>query len=102
MAPMSMLCGDAVVGNFVTFNIYTQAGHDCVISDYVTFSPYAETCGNCRLGEDVFLGCDAKVLPNLEVVAGAKVSAGAIVRKSILEPVTVYGDPAKPRLKVVA
>jgi sugar O-acyltransferase (sialic acid O-acetyltransferase NeuD family) len=93
----AMASGDANIGNFCTYNIFAQSGHDCVIGDYSTFSPYAETAGGCQLGEGVFLGSRAIVLPRLGVATGAKISAGAVVRKSILEAVTVYGDPAKPR-----
>ncbi len=98
-APCSMICGDAVIYQFVMYNIYAQSGHGCKIGAYTTFSPYAETCGDCVIGEGVFFGARAITLPKVRVVSSAKISAGAIVRNDITEPVTVYGDPARARIK---
>lgn len=100
LAAYSSICGDAVIGDFVSYNVYAQSGHDCVIGDYTTFSPYAETCGGCIVGDGVFFGVRAVAVPKVNIAAGAKISAGAVVRKSILEAVTVYGDPARPRAAV--
>ena len=96
-APGSSICGDAVIGNFVTYNVNAQSGHGCKIGAYSTFSPYATTNGDCEVGEGVFLGTRAAVVPRMKIANGARISAGAVVRHSILEAVTVYGDPAKPR-----
>ena len=96
-APNSLICGDARIGDFVTYNVYAQSGHGCVIGDYSTFSPYATTCGDCKVGTDVFFGVHAAVVPRIKIASGAKISAGAVVRHSILDAVTVYGDPAKVR-----
>jgi sugar O-acyltransferase (sialic acid O-acetyltransferase NeuD family) len=95
----SMICGDAVIGRFVTYNVYAQSGHGCKIGAYSTFSPYATTCGDCEVGEGVFFGTRATVVPRIKIVSGAKVSAGAVVRHNITEPCTVYGDPAAERQK---
>lgn len=88
---------DAVVGRFVTYNVGAYSGHDCEIGDYATFSPYAITGGGSKIGEGVFFGLHAMTIPRVRVVAGTKISAGAVVRRDITEPCTVYGDPAKPR-----
>jgi sugar O-acyltransferase (sialic acid O-acetyltransferase NeuD family) len=97
-APGSLICGDAVIGRFATYNIYAQSGHGCKIGAYSTFSPYAETCGDCEVGESVFFGVRAVAIPRVRIASGAKVSAGAVVRHSIMDAVTVYGDPAKARI----
>ena len=96
-APYSQISGDARIGSFVTYNIYAQSGHGCVVGAFSTFSPYAETCGDCEVGEDVFFGARATAIPRMKIANGAKISAGAVVRHSILDAVTVYGDPAKVR-----
>lgn len=96
-APQSLVCGDPIIEDFVFFNTNATVGHDSFIRRYVTLYPNTEVCGNCDIGEGVIFGIGAYAIPNVKIVTGAKVSAGAIVRKSVLEPVTVYGDPAKPR-----
>jgi len=96
-APQSCVCGDPVIEDFVFFNTNATVGHDSIIRRYVTLFPNTEVCGNCDIGEGVIFGIGAYAIPKVKIVSGAKVSAGAVVRKSVLEPVTVYGDPAKPR-----
>jgi acetyltransferase EpsM len=98
-APQALVCGDPVIEDFVFFNTNATVGHDSIIRKYVTLFPNSEVCGGCDIGEDVVFGIGAYALPNVKVAAGAKVSAGAIVRKSVLEAVTVYGDPAAERQK---
>lgn len=97
LTPQSIVVGDAVLGNFVFMNTNATVGHDAVIGDYSTMFPNTEVCGNCQIGEDVIMGIGSYVLPNVNLPSGTKVSAGAIVRKSIDTPTTLYGDPAKPR-----
>jgi len=96
-APQSLVCGDPVIEDFVFFNTNATVGHDSIIRKYATLYPNSEVCGGCDIGQDVIFGIGAYAFPNVNVAAGAKVSAGAIVRKSVLEAVTVYGDPAKAR-----
>ncbi len=97
-APQAIVAGDAVIEDFVCFNTNATVGHDSRIRSYTTLFPNAEVCGGCDSGEGVMFGIGAYALPGVNVAAGAKVSAGAIVRKSVLEAVTVYGDPAKVRV----
>lgn len=96
-APQAILAGDSVIEDFVFLNTNATVGHDSIVRHYATLFPNAEVCGNCDIGEDVIFGIGAYALPNVHIARGAKVSAGSVVRKSILEAVTVYGDPAKPR-----
>lgn len=97
-APQSILAGDPVLGRFVFLNTNATVGHDSVVGSYVTLYPNTEICGDCGIGEDVIFGIGAYAFPKVTIVKGAKVSAGAVVRKSVLTPVTVYGDPAKPAI----
>lgn len=100
LAPQSLVCGDAVLGDFVFFNTNATTGHDTRIGSYSTLFPNAEVCGDCFIGENCIFGIGSYVLPKVSLPTGTKVSAGAVVRKSIETPDTLYGDPAKPRLKV--
>ena len=96
-APQSLVCGDPVIEDFVFFNTNATVGHDSTIRRFSTLGPNSEVCGNCDIGEGVIFGIGAYVVPHVNIASAAKVSAGAVVRKSVLEAVTVYGDPAQPR-----
>lgn len=96
-APQAIVAGDAVIEDFVFFNTNATIGHDSIVRKYSTLFPNTEVCGDCDIGEGVIFGIGSYALPKVHIASGAKVSAGAVVRKSILQAVTVYGDPAKPR-----
>lgn len=100
-APQAILAGDPIIEDFVFFNTNATIGHDSRIGKYTTLFPNSEVCGNCDVGEEVIFGIGAYAVPNVNIASRAKVSAGAVVRKSVLEPVTVYGDPAKPLMRAV-
>lgn len=99
ICPNTCVLGDAQVGNFVTVNVFCTIAHDNVIGDYVTYSPYVGTMGVCKIGNECFFGTASYCVPKVSLPAGTKVSAGAIVRKSIQTPETLYGDPATPKQK---
>lgn len=96
-APQAIVAGDPVIGDFVFFNTNATVGHDTTIGDYSTLFPNSEICGNCSIGDSCLFGIGSYVLPKCHIPSGSKVSAGAIVRKSLDSACTVYGDPAKPR-----
>lgn len=99
ICPFTSVLGDAVIEEFVTLNVYTTVAHDNIVKKYSTYSPYAGTMGNCEIGEECFFGTAAYCIPKVKLPAGTKVSAGAVVRKSITTPCTLYGDPAQPKIK---
>ena len=51
--------------------------------------------GNINIGNDVFIGAKAIILPGLEIAEGCVIGAGAILTKDT-EPYGIYaGNPAK-------
>lgn len=100
LTPNASIVGDPNVGDFVFLNTEATIGHDAQVGDYVTLFPKSEICGDCVIGHDVILGIKACVLPKVRMVDGSKAAAGSTVWKDVLEPVTVYGNPAEPRVKV--
>lgn len=99
MCPYSSILGDAIVGNFVTYNVYTLTSHDNIIQDFVTYSPYSGTMGNCKIGNECFFGTNSFTIPNVTLGNKIKVSAGSMVRHSYNEECVLLGNPAKPRNK---
>lgn len=99
LCPFSSILGDCIVGNFVTYNVYSCTTHDNVIGDYVTFSPYSGTMGNCIIGNECYFGTASYCIPKVKLGDKIKVSAGSVVRHSFSEEAVLLGNPAKPRLK---
>jgi sugar O-acyltransferase (sialic acid O-acetyltransferase NeuD family) len=97
VGPNTVITSDARLGQFVTLNLNCCVAHDCTVGEYTTFSPYASVMGHCTVGTDCFFGTSALCVPKVSLPSYTKISAGAVVRKSITEPTTLYGDPAGPR-----
>lgn len=51
--------------------------------------------GNIKIGNDVWIGSGAIILPNVKIGDGAIVAAGAVVTKDVSEKTIVAGVPAK-------
>lgn len=49
-----------------------------------------------RIGDDVWIGAGALVLPRVTVGDGAILGAGAVVTRDVAPGVTVVGNPARP------
>ena len=47
------------------------------------------------IGDNVFIGADAIVLPNVKIGSDVIVGAGAVVTKDVPDNVVVAGNPAK-------
>ncbi len=101
LTPQSIVVADAMLGDFVFINTNGTVGHDSIIGSFTTMFPNTEVCGNCVIDEDCIFGIGSYVLPNVKLPRGTKVSAGAVVRKSVESACTLYGDPARPRLQAV-
>lgn len=91
-APHALICGDPVIGDFCFFNTNATIGHDSRLGAYSTLFPNTEVCGDCDIGEGVIMGIGAYVIPGIRIPAGSKVSAGAVVRESVNQRSTIYGD----------
>ena len=49
-----------------------------------------------RIEDDVFIGPGAVIMPNVTIGAGAVVTAGSVVTRSVAPLTMVQGNPAKP------
>lgn len=96
LARNSMVTCDAEIGCHVHINIYASCDHDTVLGDYCTLSPHTDIQGNARIGEGVFFGGHAVVLPSARVGNWARVGASSLVLRNVKPGLTVFGVPAKP------
>lgn len=96
LCPGAIVTSDAVLGDFVTLNLRATVGHDAVVGAWTTASAHCDITGFVRVGEGVFMGSRASIIPGRQVGAGATVGAGAVVIKHVPPGVTVFGNPARP------
>jgi len=54
------------------------------------------TYGQVTIGDDVFIGVSAIILPGVTIGTGATVGAGSVVTKDVPPGVTLTGNPARP------
>lgn len=85
----------AILGDFVTVQLFSSIAHDAVLGDGCTVSSFCDVMGHARLERGVFLGSHASILPTAKVGEFAKVGAGSVVLKRVKDGTTVFGVPAK-------
>jgi sugar O-acyltransferase (sialic acid O-acetyltransferase NeuD family) len=92
---------DTMLGKHVQVMPMCSIGHDVIIADYVTLCPSCTVSGYVVIEEEVFVGAGATIVNGkpgkpLIVGAGTKISAGAVVTKSLPPNASVAGNPARP------
>jgi sugar O-acyltransferase (sialic acid O-acetyltransferase NeuD family) len=97
LAPFAFVGPDSDVGAFSVLNTYASCGHDAKTGAYSVLSPYAVLNGNVELGDEVFLGTHATVIPGKKVGARSKLAAGCVVFKDVPERSLATGNPASSR-----
>lgn len=66
-----------------------------VISNYFKLNPRLDKVGSIELFDNVFIGANSIIMPNVKIGPNAIVAAGSVITKSI-PPNTIYGgNPAK-------
>jgi sugar O-acyltransferase (sialic acid O-acetyltransferase NeuD family) len=94
LCPRVVLTCDIHLGDFVTFNVASAAGHDVEVGDWSQTSAFCDLTGNTRLGKGVFMGSHSTVLPGISVGDHAVVGAGSVVVRDVPAGETVFGAPA--------
>ncbi len=95
VCPNALVSCDAQIGNFVSINGLSSIGHDAIVGDFSTLSAHVDLTGFVDVGECVFFGTGAKVLPKVRIGSGARIGAGATVIRSVLADSVMYTAPAK-------
>ncbi|MBM6742877.1 acetyltransferase [Drancourtella massiliensis] len=81
------------VGDYVHTN--SKIGHDCKIGDYSTVSIMCAVMGHVTMGQGVFVGGGATIIPGVTIGDHVYVGAGSVVIKDIEENKRVFGNPAR-------
>ncbi|HEV7881292.1 acetyltransferase [Bradyrhizobium sp.] len=86
----------SIIGEACIINTGAVVDHECKIGDYTHVSVNASVAGRCHLGSFVFLGAGAVVIDKVSIADSITVGAGGVVIKSLVEPGTYVGAPARP------
>ncbi len=95
ICPLAVVCCNVRLGNFVSMNIGSVAGHDSIIGDGCTLSPHSDVAGKVTLKRGVFLGCQTAILPKMQIGEFARIGAGSVVINHVSPGVSMMGVPAK-------
>lgn len=97
----AVVCPMAVVGPFVrlgsavTVNLAATIGHDAQIGSYSSLMSHVDVTGWCVIGEEVFLGSHATMVPGRVIEDRATIGAGSVVVRRVEAGTTVFGVPAR-------
>ena len=69
--------------------------HETSIGDHTHISTGAYVNGGCSVGDRVFIGSSAVIAHNLTITNDVVIGAGTVVIRSINEPGTYVGNPAR-------
>jgi sugar O-acyltransferase (sialic acid O-acetyltransferase NeuD family) len=97
VAAQAVLGPGARVGHGTIVNHSAIVDHDVVLGDFVHAAPGSVLGGGASLGQRVFLGARAVVLPGVSICDDVLISAGAVVTRDITEPGVWLGVPARKR-----
>jgi len=83
------------IGRGCIINTGATIDHESVIGNYVHLSPGVHLAGAVSVGHNTWLGIGSIVKNNIGITEGCIVGAGSVVIKSITEPGTYVGVPAR-------
>jgi len=95
VCPFALVSADTKIHDFVTINTMSSIGHDSVIGSFSTLSGHVDITGQVTVGDEVFFGTGAKVVPRIKIGANSKIGAGCTVMRSVPENSTYFTQPAK-------
>lgn len=83
------------IGKGCIINTSASIDHDNDIGNYAHVSPGASLAGNVKVGNSTWIGIGSVISNNLSITHDCKLGAGTVVVKSIVEPGTYVGVPAR-------
>lgn len=91
----AVINSNAKIGNNNIINTGSIIEHEVIIGSNNHIAVGSIICGRSIIGNDCFLGAGCVIIDKINICDGVTIGAGAIVVKSIYEPGTYVGVPAK-------
>lgn len=105
LGPASLVAAQAVIGpctrlgDGVIINHGAVVDHDCQVGAFAHIAPCASLGGGVHVGERVFVGAGARILPGVRIGDDVVIGAGAVVLSDVPPGQTWTGLPARPANK---
>lgn len=93
----TQITGQSVIGNGVFIGPGVQSMNDPYIAHHDLSDYQARGLHGVTIGDYVFIGGGAILLPGIKIGDRAIIAAGAVVTKDVSSAATVFGFPARPR-----
>jgi sugar O-acyltransferase (sialic acid O-acetyltransferase NeuD family) len=90
-----VVAANSQLGDCVMMNAHSGVGHDAIIGNYSSIMSFCDVAGSTVLGELVFVGSGAKLIPSLKIANESYICAGSVVFKSVTSASKLLGNPAK-------
>ena len=86
---------NTTIGVNTIINTGAVIEHEASIGDHTHISTGAYVNGGCNVGDRVFIGSSSVIAHNLTITNDVVIGAGTVVIRSINEPGTYVGNPAR-------
>lgn len=93
--PFALISDNTEIGDGCIINMHSSVAHDSVLGEYCTISAHCDVTGMCKLGNNVFMGSTAKIVPGQIIGNDAYICAGSTVMSKVRDGRKVLGNPAK-------
>lgn len=91
----AVIAPGVTVGDGTIVNHHAIVDHDCRVGHFCHVAPNAVLGGGVAIGDRVFVGAGAVILPELRIADDVVIGAGAVVVCAIGEAGTWVGNPAR-------
>lgn len=95
ICPQVTLTCDIVIGEMAMINCHSTVGHDACVGAWSTISAHCDITGYTQLGNSVFMGSGARIIPGKCVGNNVRIGAGSVVIRKIAAGHSVFGNPAR-------
>jgi sugar O-acyltransferase (sialic acid O-acetyltransferase NeuD family) len=95
ICPQAVISADCRICRFAAVNVLSSVGHDAFVGEYSTLSGHVDLTGFVHVGELVFFGTGAKVLPKVRIGSKSRIGAGSVIMRNVADGSVMYTMPAK-------